>query len=82
MAKWDTDLISVCGHVGTKVVQYGDRRNDGRLNSICTACFNSGLYYVQEVLDDDVDVILEGGRTITINPKTEIQFPYNLDPLK
>jgi len=67
MPKFETDLPSVCGHRGDRIVQYGDRRNDGRLNSICSPCLNKEIYYVQEVELDAFDVILEGGHTVQVN---------------
>ncbi len=66
MPKFETDLPSVCGHKGDRIVQYGNRRNDGRVNSICSPCLTKGIYYVQEIDMDNTDVILEGGRTIEI----------------
>ena len=72
MNKFITDLPSVCGHRGDRIVQYGDRRNDGRLSAICTPCFNKNIYFVQEVELSNIDLILEGGRTIEIQmPKEE-----------
>lgn len=72
MSKFETNLPSVCGHNGDKIVQYGDRRNDGRYNSICSSCLKKGIYYVQEIDLSEVDLILEGGRTV------EIQLGPNL----
>lgn len=60
MTKWDTDLPSICGHIGDRIVQYGDRRNDGRLNSICSSCLSKDIFYVQEVILTEIDLLLEG----------------------
>ena len=65
MSKFKTDLQSVCGHQGDRVVQYGARRGDGRLNSICSPCLGSGLYFVREV-GDDFDILLEGGHFVEV----------------
>ena len=75
MPKFETDLPSVCGHVGDRIVQYGDRRNDGRLNSICSSCLSKGTYYVQEIELSGVDLILDGGRTVEIplEPKLGVE---------
>ena len=64
--KFTTDLKSVCGHHGDRIVQYGSR-GSGQLNSICSRCLDEGTYFAQEV--DGFDVLLDDGHFV------EIQMP-------
>jgi len=49
-----SELPSVCGHKGTKIVQYS-ADDTGYLHTICGPCFSKGIYYVQGVqLEDPV----------------------------
>ena len=56
----DLKLPTVCGHAGTKIVQYSSHGAE-IIHTICSSCYSKGIYFVQEAINPDELIPIDGG---------------------